>query len=180
MFPCLHVKPVQRGIRCFPVYAQKIDTPLFTVEHKSAGRNKVIVGKRSAPQLFDDMLGSIKQIQVTEEILAKLLFARLVAHSPEYKKASLHRTFTCYGVHTGMRRIWPCQGGEGHFMARLVKAGTPRTLPAPGEYTPEEQLWLAAAAEAGKKSKGGKPQKAAKPADARSARRENSLIAIAR
>ena len=59
-------------------------------------------------------------------------------------------------------------------MARLVKAGTPRALPAPGEYTPEEQLWLAAAAEAGKKAKGGKPQKAAKPADARSARRENS------
>ena len=73
-----------------------------------------------------------------------------------------------------VRRIWPCQGGEGHFMARLVKAGTPRALPAPGEYTPEEQLWLTAAAEAGKKAKGGKPQKAAKPADARSARRENS------
>ena len=59
-------------------------------------------------------------------------------------------------------------------MARLVKAGTPRALPAPGEYTPEEQLWLTAAAEAGKKAKGSKPQKAAKPADARSARRENS------
>ena len=28
-----------------------------------------------------------------------------------------------------VRRIWPCQGGEGHFMARLVKAGTPRVLP---------------------------------------------------
>ena len=40
-----------------------------------------------------------------------------------------------------VRRIWPCQGGEGHFMARLVKAGTPRTLPPEGEYTPEEQLW---------------------------------------
>ena len=53
-----------------------------------------------------------------------------------------------------VRRIWPCQGGEGHFMARLVKAGTPRTLPPEGEYTPEEQLWLAAAAEAGKKGKG--------------------------
>ena len=75
-----------------------------------------------------------------------------------------------------VRRIWPCQGGEGHFMARLVKAGTPRILPAPGEYTPEEQLWLAAAAEAGKKAKGSKPQKAAKPADARSARRENSRV----
>lgn len=36
-----------------------------------------------------------------------------------------------------VRRIWPCQGGEGHFMARLVKAGTPRALPAPGEHTPE-------------------------------------------
>ena len=59
-------------------------------------------------------------------------------------------------------------------MARLVKAGTPRALPAPGEDTPEEQLWLTAAAEAGKKAKGSKPQKAAKPADARSARRENS------
>ena len=53
-----------------------------------------------------------------------------------------------------VRRIWPCQGGEGHFMARLVKAGTPRTLPPEGEYTPEEQLWLAAAAQAGKKGKG--------------------------
>ena len=61
-----------------------------------------------------------------------------------------------------VRRIWPCQGGEGHFMARLVKAGTPRTLPPEGKYTPEEQLWLAAAAEAGKKSKG----KAAKPVKA--------------
>ena len=53
-----------------------------------------------------------------------------------------------------VRRIWPCQGGEGHFMARLAKAGTPRALPPEGEYTPEEQLWLAAAAEAGKKGKG--------------------------
>ena len=59
-------------------------------------------------------------------------------------------------------------------MARLVKAGTPRTRPAPGGYTPEEQLWLAAAAEAGRKAKGGKPQKGGRPADARSARRENS------
>ena len=36
---------------------------------------------------------------------------------------------------TKVRRVWPCQGGEGHFMARLVKAGTPRALPAPGEYS---------------------------------------------
>ncbi len=33
-----------------------------------------------------------------------------------------------------VRRIWPCQGGEGHFMARLVKAGTPRALPPRNEY----------------------------------------------
>ena len=71
------------------------------------------------------------------------------------------------------RRIWPCQGGEGHFMARLVKAGTPRVLPPEGEYTPEEQLWLAAAEAAGKKAKG-KGGKPAKAPDARSARRENA------
>ena len=57
-------------------------------------------------------------------------------------------------------------------MARLVKAGTPRTLPPEGEYTPEEQLWLAAAAEAGKKGKG--KAKPAKAADARSTRRADS------
>ena len=72
-----------------------------------------------------------------------------------------------------VRRIWRSQGGEGHFMARLIKAGTPRTLPAEGEYTPEEQLWLAAAAEQGKKgkTKGGRPAKAF---DARASRRENT------
>lgn len=37
-------------------------------------------------------------------------------------------------------------------MARLVKAGTPHHPAAGGEYTPEEQLWLAAAAEAGKRA----------------------------
>ena len=72
-----------------------------------------------------------------------------------------------------VRRIWPCQGGEGHFMARLIKAGTPRALPSEGEYTPEEQLWLAAAEAAGKKAKG-KNGKPAKTPDARSARRENA------
>ena len=77
---------------------------------------------------------------------------------------------------TKVRRVWPCQGGEGHFMARLVKAGTPRALSAPGEYSPEEQLWLEAAAQAGKKAgKGkGKPAKSFDKADARSARREAS------
>ena len=76
---------------------------------------------------------------------------------------------------TKVRRIWPCQGGEGHFMARLVKTGTPRTLPAPGEPPAEEQLWLEAAAQAGKKAgKGkGKPTRAGRD-DARSARRENA------
>ena len=76
---------------------------------------------------------------------------------------------------TKVRRIWPCQGGEGHFMARLVKAGTPRTLPAAGAPPAEEQLWLEAAAQAGKKAgKGkGKPTRAGRD-DARSARRENA------
>ena len=36
-----------------------------------------------------------------------------------------------------VRRIWPCQGGEGHFMARLVKAGTPRVLPAEASTLPK-------------------------------------------
>ncbi len=72
-----------------------------------------------------------------------------------------------------VRRIWPCQGGEGHFMARLVKAGVPRTLPAEGELTPEEQLWLVQAAEPAKKGKG-KGGKPGKTPDARSARREAS------
>ena len=49
-----------------------------------------------------------------------------------------------------VRRIWPCQGGEGHFMARFVKAGTARTLPAAGQQLPEEQLWLAQAVRAAK------------------------------
>ena len=76
-----------------------------------------------------------------------------------------------------VRRIWPCQGGEGHFIARLVKAGTPRTLPAPGEYTPEEQLWLAAAAEQSKKQKPGKGKPArGESRDARASRRENARV----
>ena len=76
-----------------------------------------------------------------------------------------------------VRRIWPCQGGEGHFIARLVKAGTPRTLPAPGEYTPEEQLWLAAAAEQSKKQKPGKGKPArAESRDARASRRETARV----
>ena len=74
---------------------------------------------------------------------------------------------------TRVRRVWPCQGGEGHFMARLVKAGTPRALPAAGEYTPEELLWLDAAAAAGKKGKG-KGGKPAREQDARAARRADS------
>ena len=75
-----------------------------------------------------------------------------------------------------VRRIWPCQGGEGHFIARLVKAGTPRPLPAPGTYTAEEELWLDAAAEQSKKQKGSKGGKPAKAPDARSARRESSRV----
>ena len=74
-----------------------------------------------------------------------------------------------------VRRIWPCQGGEGHFIARLVKAGTPRALPAPGCYPPEEQLWLAAAAEQNRKQKPGKGKPArSERGDARASRRENA------
>ena len=71
-----------------------------------------------------------------------------------------------------VRRIWPCQGGEGHFIARLVKEGTPRPLPAEGELLPEERLWLS---QAGQKAGSGKGAKTPKPReDARAARRENS------
>ena len=74
-----------------------------------------------------------------------------------------------------VRRIWPCQGGEGHFIARLVKAGTPRALPAPGCYPSEEQLWLAAAAEQNRKQKPGKGKPArSERGDARASRRENA------
>ena len=65
-----------------------------------------------------------------------------------------------------VRRIWPCQGGEGHFMARLVKAGTPRVLPAEGEYTAEEQLWLAAAEACGQKGPRGRAQACPRHPDA--------------
>jgi 16S rRNA C967 or C1407 C5-methylase (RsmB/RsmF family)/NOL1/NOP2/fmu family ribosome biogenesis protein len=42
-----------------------------------------------------------------------------------------------------VRRIWPCQGGEGHFMARLQKKGAPRALS--DTLSPEQTAWLAAA-----------------------------------
>ena len=51
-----------------------------------------------------------------------------------------------------VRRIWPCQGGEGHFIARLVKAGTPRTLPAPGTH-PRRTALAGRCRRAGKKSR---------------------------
>ena len=72
-----------------------------------------------------------------------------------------------------VRRIWPCQGGEGHFMARLVKAGTPRLLPEPGELTPEERLWFAAAGDAGRKGRPARPDRSSR-SDARAARRESA------
>ena len=74
-----------------------------------------------------------------------------------------------------VRRIWPCHGGEGHFMARLVKAGTPRKLPPVGEYLPEELLWLEAAGESAKKTKSSKTTKTQHNRDdARAARRDTS------
>ncbi len=54
------------------------------------------------------------------------------------------------------RRIWPCQGGEGHFIAKLQKAGQPRALPAQGELPPQEAAWLAAAIDMGAAEKGAK------------------------
>ncbi len=66
------------------------------------------------------------------------------------------------------RRIWPCQGGEGHFIAKLQKAGTPRVLPPHGQWSQPEASWLAAnvAQGAGKFAKGGKGAKAGSKRDA--------------
>lgn len=55
---------------------------------------------------------------------------------------------------TLMRRIWPCQGGEGHFIARLQKAGEPRKLAPLGELTEEETAWLNPKPAKGKAKKG--------------------------
>ncbi len=55
------------------------------------------------------------------------------------------------------RRIWPCQGGEGHFIAKLQKEGAPRVLPAIGELPLQEAAWLAACTAA--PEKGGKGTK---------------------
>ena len=65
--------------------------------------------------------------------------AAFLARHPEFTLADvMERAFAPFGSpgeenRTGglpldvslVRRIWPCQGGEGHFMARLVKAGAP-------------------------------------------------------
>jgi NOL1/NOP2/fmu family ribosome biogenesis protein len=72
-----------------------------------------------------------------------------------------------------VRRIWPCQGGEGHFMARLVKAGAPRELPPAGEYGAEENAWLAQAAKAPQRQKG-KAASGKQQPSARAERREAS------
>ena len=64
--------------------------------------------------------------------------AAFLARHPEFALADvMERAFAPFGSpgeenRTGglpldvslVRRIWPCQGGEGHFMARLVKAGS--------------------------------------------------------
>ncbi|MFI3169056.1 MAG: RsmF rRNA methyltransferase first C-terminal domain-containing protein [Faecalibacterium sp.] len=63
------------------------------------------------------------------------------------------------------RRIWPCQGGEGHFIAKLQKAGQPRSLPAMGEVPTQEASWLAdAIASTSKAGKGGRKGQGAKAA----------------
>ena len=80
--------------------------------------------------------------------------AAFLARHPEFALADvMERAFAPFGSpgeanRTGglpldvslVRRIWPCQGGEGHFMARLVKEGTP---PDPAARAAEEAAWLA-------------------------------------
>ncbi len=75
---------------------------------------------------------------------------------------------------TYTRRIWPCQGGEGHFIAKLKKAGDARVLPAQGEVPPQEAIWLAACtavkSEKTGKGKAGKQSRFAEGGANRSAR----------
>ena len=84
--------------------------------------------------------------------------ASFLARHPEFALAGvMERAFAPFGSpgeenRTGglpldvslVRRIWPCQGGEGHFMARLVKAGNTDTSGRPAE----EAAWLARLAKA--------------------------------
>lgn len=103
--------------------------------------------------------------------------AAFLARHPEFRLADVlengHNPFGSPGEanRTGglpldvslVRRIWPCQGGEGHFMARFVKEGTPRTLPEPGQQTPEEAFWLADALRAAKDAPRGARRPAGRP-----------------
>ena len=80
--------------------------------------------------------------------------AAFLARHPEFTLADvMERAFAPFGSpgeenRTGglpldvslVRRIWPCQGGEGHFMARLVKAGAPAD---PAARAAGEAAWLA-------------------------------------
>ncbi len=76
---------------------------------------------------------------------------------------------------TRVRRVWPCQGGEGHFMARLVKAGMPRALPAPASTAPKNSSgWRRPPGGQKGRQRQGKAHKGFDKADARSARREAS------
>ena len=79
--------------------------------------------------------------------------AAFLARHPEFALADvMERAFAPFGSpgeanRTGglpldvslVRRIWPCQGGEGHFMARLVKAGPPPDI----DRAAQGSLWLA-------------------------------------
>lgn len=55
-----------------------------------------------------------------------------------------------------VRRIWPCDGGEGHFIARFRKAGEARSIGPGEENSPEEAAWLNARCLPQKSSKAGK------------------------
>lgn len=103
--------------------------------------------------------------------------AAFLARHPEFSLADvMERAFAPFGSpgeenRTGglpldvslVRRIWPCQGGEGHFMARFVKAGeTDRTGRAA-----EEAAWLARLGKAEAKrpaaARKGRPQRSGRP-----------------
>ncbi len=101
--------------------------------------------------------------------------AAFLARHPDFALADvMERAFAPFGSpgeanRTGgapldvslVRRIWPCQGGEGHFMARLVKAGT---LSFEGRAA-EEATWLARQQRAAEK-----PRRPAKSAPGKTVR----------
>ena len=107
--------------------------------------------------------------------------AAFLARHPEFVLADvMERAFAPFGSpgeanRTGglpldvslVRRIWPCQGGEGHFMARLVKAEPPPDI----DRAAQESLWLARMQRpAAEKKKPARPARGRRGAEGRRAR----------